>query len=100
MKTDKQFFNALECNILNRGAMCKLISDSAQPETHNRVKDILRDLFIDDWQSEPHYQHQTFSKRRHHTAKRQTNTLLYRIGTPSYTWLLAIPYVCFVLNYN
>ena len=30
MKTDKQFVNTLEENIRKRGAICKLISDSAQ----------------------------------------------------------------------
>ena len=70
MKTEKQFGNTLENNIRKRGSMDKLISDSAQSEISNRVKDMLRALFIDDWKSEPHYQHQKFAKRRHHTAKR------------------------------
>ena len=30
--------------------------------------------------------------------KRATNTLLDRTGAPAYTWLLAISYVCFILN--
>ena len=47
MKTDKQFFNTLEDNIRKRGAMDKLISDSAQSDISNIVKDILRALFID-----------------------------------------------------
>ena len=55
MKTDKQFVNTLEDNIRKRGAMDKLVSDSAQSEISNGVKEILRALFIDDWQSEPHY---------------------------------------------
>ena len=62
MKTDKQFVNTLEDNIRKRGAMDKLISDSAQSEISNRLKDILRALFIDDWKSEPYYQHQTLLK--------------------------------------
>ena len=82
MKTDKQFFNTLEDNIRKIGAIDKLTPDSAQSETSNRVKDIIRALFIDDWKSEPHYQHQNFSERRYQTLKRQTNTLLDRIGIP------------------
>ena len=54
MKTEKQFVKTLDNNIRKRGAMEKLISDSAQSETVNRVKDILRALFNDDWKSEPH----------------------------------------------
>ena len=34
--------------------MYKIISDSAQYEVSNRVKDIMRALFIDGWQSEPY----------------------------------------------
>ena len=90
MKTDKQFVNTLEDNIIKRGAMDKLTSDSAQPEIHNRVKDILLALFIDDWKSEPHYHHQNFAERRCQTVKRQPNTLLDRIGALSCTRLLAM----------
>ena len=49
MKTDKQFVNTLEDYISKRGFMDKIISDSAQSGIFNRVKDILRTLFIDDW---------------------------------------------------
>ena len=50
VKYDKQFFNSLEDNIRQKGAMDKLTSDSAQSENRTRFKDILRALFIDDWQ--------------------------------------------------
>ena len=50
MKTYKQFFNTLEDNIRKRGAIDKLMSDSAQSNTSNVVKDTLSALFIDDWQ--------------------------------------------------
>ena len=58
MKSDKQFVNTLEDNIRRRGAQTKLISDRAQVEIGKKVKDILRILCIDDWQSEPHKQFQ------------------------------------------
>jgi hypothetical protein len=58
MKTESQFVNTLEDNIRRRGAPNKLISDRAQVEISNKVKDILRNLHILDWQSEPHQQHQ------------------------------------------
>ena len=54
MKTDAQFVNTLEDNIIDRGAMNKLISDSAKVEISKRVKDILRALTISSWQSEHH----------------------------------------------
>ena len=56
IKSDEQFANTLEDNIRTRGAMSKLISDRAQVEISNCVKDILRSLIIDDWQSELHRQ--------------------------------------------
>ena len=41
MKSDKQFIDMLEDNVHKRGAMDKLISDSAQVEISNKVKDFL-----------------------------------------------------------
>ena len=69
MKSDKQFVNSLEDNIRQRGAMDKLISDSTQSKISTRVKDILRALFIDDWQSEASHQHQNYAEIRHQTVK-------------------------------
>ena len=100
MKHDKEFVNTLEENIRKRGAMDKLVSDRAPVEISKRVHDILRALFIDDWQSEPHCQHQNPAERRIQTVKRGANTLLDRTGAPAYAWLLAILYVCFVLNFT
>jgi hypothetical protein len=57
MKSKKQFINALEDNIQHRGAPTKVISDRAQVEISNKVKDILCTYHISDWQSEPHQQH-------------------------------------------
>ena len=82
MKSDKEFVTSLEDTVRQRGAIDKLISDSAQSEVSTRVKDILRALFIDDWQSEDYHQHQNYAKRRYKTVKRQTNTLLDITGTP------------------
>ena len=45
---DKQFVNSLEDNITQRGKMEKLKSDSVQSEINTRVKEILRDLLIDE----------------------------------------------------
>ena len=44
--------------ICTLGALTKLISDSAQVEIGNKIKDILCHLHIDDCQSEAHHHHQ------------------------------------------
>ena len=100
LKTEKQFVNTLEDNIRKRGAMDKLISDRAQVEISNRVHDILRAYHIDDWQSEPHYQHQNMAERRWGVIKAMVNLLLNRTGAPAYAWFLALLYVCCVLNHT
>jgi hypothetical protein len=71
----------------------------AQLEISNKVLDILRTLIIDDWQSEPYHEHQNPAERRYQTIKKYTNTILDRTGAPANTWLLALMYVCFVLNH-
>ena len=53
MKSDKEFVNTLLEEIRKRGAMDKLISDSARVELSKRVIDVLRALMIENWQSEP-----------------------------------------------
>ena len=98
MKSDKQFVNTFEDIIRRRGAPTKLISDRAQVEISNKVKDILRSLCISDWQSEPHQQHQNPCERRYQTLKSMTNTVLERTGSPAYLWLLCLQYVAFILN--
>ena len=100
LKSDKQFVNTLQDNIRRRGAMTKLISDRAQVEISNKVQDILRNLIIGDWQSEPHQQHQNPAERRYQDVKRVTNTMMDRTGTPPSLWLLALMHVCFILNFT
>ena len=82
MKTEKQFVNTLQDVIRTRGAPTKLISDSAQVEISNKVKDILRYLFIEDWQSEAYHQHQNPSERAYQDIKRISNRLLDRTDSP------------------
>jgi hypothetical protein len=48
MKSDKEVIKSLEDNIRKIGAMSTLISDRAQAEIGNKVKDILCALHIDD----------------------------------------------------
>jgi hypothetical protein len=98
MKSEKQFVNTLEDNIRRRGALMKLISDRAQVEISNKVKDILHALFISDWQSEPHQQHRNPCERWYQMLKSIANTILDRTGSPAYLWLLCLVYMCFLLN--
>jgi hypothetical protein len=62
MKTDKEFVNALEDNLHERGAMDKLIRDCAKAGRGSRVMDILRALVIQAWHSEQYHQYQNFAE--------------------------------------
>lgn len=97
MNTDAQFVNTLEDNICFRGAPAHLISDNAQSETSNHVKDILHALFIPSWMSEPHHQHQNPCEHHIQQLKHRTNIIMDRTNTPAPLWLLAVLYVCFLL---
>ena len=96
----KEFVNTLEDVIRRRGAMDKLISDSATVEISNRVKEILRSLCIDDWQSEPHYQHQNFAEHRWNHLLRNLNWYMnYRNVDPD-CWLLCLQWIADVMNHT
>jgi hypothetical protein len=99
IKTDNQFVNTLEDNIIQRGAPLKLISDRGQVIVSHKFADIHRSFCIDNWQSEPHQQHQNPAERRYLTIKNCTNRMLDRTGAPAHTWILALQYVCFLLNH-
>jgi hypothetical protein len=99
IKTDREIVNTLEGNIRERGATDKLISDGTKAEMSDCVKDILRALVISDWQSEPYHQNQNFSENRYATIKVATNRALNRSGSPAPLWLLALAYVCLLLNH-
>jgi hypothetical protein len=100
LKTKKAFVNTLQDVIRRRGTPSKLVSDRAQVEISGRVKDILRSLIIGNWQSEPYQQHQNPAERKYQDVKRMANTIMDRTGSPPQTWLLALMYVCFVLNFT
>ena len=100
MKLEKQFVNTLEDVIRKRGAPTRLISDRAQVEVSNRALDILRALLIGDWQSEPNKQWLNPAERRYQTVKRMTNKILDYSGAPDECWLLAMQYVCYLLNHT
>jgi hypothetical protein len=62
-KTDKQFVSTWEDNIIQCGAPVKLISGRSQAIVSNKEADILRSFCINNWQSEPHEQHQNPTER-------------------------------------
>ena len=99
MQSSKQFIDTLEDNIQFRGAMSKLISDNAQVEISNKVKDILHMYHSSSWHSEPYHQNQNPSEWCLQTIKAWTNTILNRSGAPANCWLLCISYVCYLLNH-
>ena len=100
MQTSKQFINTFQEIIRIRGAPTKLISDCAKVEISEKVKDVLCYLFIQDWQSEPYYQHQNPAEQRYQDLKRMANRIMDRTGCPPELWLLALKYVAFVLNHT
>ena len=99
IKSTKQFINTLSDNIRKRGAMDTLISDGGKYEISKRVTDLLRSLFIQDYQSEPYHQHQNKAENRFGLAKHYTNTVMNTSGCPACCWLLCLQYICVVLNH-
>jgi hypothetical protein len=79
--------------------MDKLISDCAREEMTNRVKDILRALYISSWYSELYHQNQNFSENRYASIKIAANRELKVSGDPANTWLIALDHVCILLNH-
>ena len=97
MKSGKQFVNTLEDSIRRRGAMDKLLSDSAKTEISKKVMDILEAYHISNWHSEPYHQNQNSAEWRYRTSKSWTNTVMNRSGASC--WLLCMIYVCYILNH-
>ena len=93
-----EFVNTLLDCIRERGAMDKLISDHANYEMSARVKDILRTLMIGHWKSEPYYQHQNFAEHRWGHIKSNLEWLMAFLDVDPDCWLLALKYVCDVMN--
>ena len=92
--------NTLQDIIRTRGAPTKLLSDHANVQISNKVKDILRYLMIPDWQNEPYHQHQNLSEQRYRTVKETTNCIMDCTGTPAFLWFQALQYTCYLLNHT
>ena len=100
MGSSAEFVNTLEDVIRQRGAMDKLISGSAKVLISERVKDILRALCIDDWQSEPEYQHQNFAEHRWHHIQRLLNWHMNYRNVDGEAWLLCLKWICDAMNHT
>ena len=100
MGTEKEFVNTLEDVIRKRGAMDKLISDSARVEISRRIKDILRNLIIDNWQSEANYEHQNFTEHRWKHLKRNVQWIMNWQNVDENAWLLCLQWCADVMNHT
>ena len=99
MKQHKHFVKTLQDVVRKRGAMNRLLVDSATVECSEKVLDFLRQLVIQIWQLEPKQQHQNPAEQRWQTVKQVTNRLLAYTGADSDCWLLGMQYVSFVFNH-
>ena len=97
IKSQKQFINTLYDNIMSRGAMTTLINNGGKYEISRKVADLLRSLFIKQYESEPYHQHQNKAEQHYDVVKRYINTLMYLTGAPAHCWLLCLLYVCSLL---
>ena len=100
MSIENEFVNTLNNIIRKSGAMDKLITDSAAVEMSKRVNDILRYLCIDDWQSEPHYQHQKFAEHRWQRAKNKLQWYTNWRNVDPNCWLLCLQRVADGMNHT
>ena len=94
IKSQKQFINTLYDNINKRGAKDTIITDGGKYEISKKVADLLRSLFIKQYESEPYHQHQNKAKQHYGVDKSYINTLMNLTGAPAHCWLLCLLYVC------
>ena len=98
VKSQKQFINTHYDNIKTRGAMDTIITDGGKYEISKKVADLLRSLFIKQYESEPYHQHQNKTEQLYGVVKRCINTLMNLTGAPAHCWLLCPVYICSLLN--
>ena len=63
------------------------------------VHDVLRALVIGAWHNELYHENQNFAENRYALIKTTTNKIMNMSGAPANTWLLAMTYVCLLLNH-
>jgi hypothetical protein len=100
MTSKSEMVNTLEDIIRRRGAMDLLISDNAPEQNSKEVKQILRELIIEHWRSEPHYQHQNFAELKWQHIKRHVNWMMNLRNVDEDAWLLCLHWVVDVMNHT
>ena len=98
IKSQKQFINTLYDNIKSRGAMTTIIADGGKYEISKKLPDLLRSLFIKQYDSEPYHQHHNKAEQHYGVVKRYINTLMNLTITPAHCSLLCLLYVCSLLK--
>ena len=98
IKSQKHFINTFYDNIKSSGAMTTIIADGSKYEISKKVADLLRSLFIKQYESEPYHQHQNKAEQHYGVVKRYINTLMSLTEAPAHCWLLCLLYVCSLLN--
>ena len=98
MMSPGEFAHTLSDIIRKRGAMDVLSSDNGRYEISNRVKEILRALVIDDWQSEAYNPNQQFFERWWGVIKRLVKAILGWSGAKPNEWFLVLTYVIYIRN--
>ena len=78
--------------------MSTIITDGGKYEILKNMADLLRSLFIKQYESEPYHQHQNKAEQHYGVVKRYMNTLMKLAGAPAHCWLLCLFYVCSLLN--
>ena len=94
----EQFINTLYDNIKSRGAMNTIFIDGGKYEISKKGADLLRSLFIKQYESEPCHQHQNKAEQCYGVVKRYINTLMNLTGAPAHCSLLCLLYVCSLMN--
>ena len=98
MHVEAEMPGTLEDFIRHHGAPRLLYSDNAKVQVGKTVHDILRLYHIDNFQCEPHHQHQNYAERRIQELKKMTSGIMARTGTPAAYWYLCLEFVTYLLN--
>ena len=78
--------------------MTTLITDGGRYEISKKVADLLKSLFIKQYELEPYHQHQNKAEQQYGVVMRYINTLMNLTGAPAHCWLPSMLYVCKLLN--
>ena len=78
--------------------MDTIITDCGKYKMSKKVADLLRSLFIEQYESEPCHQHQNKAEQHYGVVKRYINTLMNLTGAPAHNWVLYLVYVRSLLN--